>query len=163
MISRRQVLECGGTVVGASVLAGCLSGSEADGEFALERVVLSREDPDTHESYDDVSDERTLPIDEPFWVLVVVEYVPTGENGTASLEYTFRIETPDGSAWDPVRERSEQWDDVEPSDLLIIWEKFSTFPEDTPGEYEMRLAVEDQVEGERLRTDESFTLEGGDD
>ena len=166
MTSRRQVLRSGAVVFLAGALAGCLSDSEADseadGEFALERVVLSSEDPDTYDSYEDVPDERTFTVDEPFWVLVAVEYAPTDEDGAASLDYSFPIEAPDGSTLQPVRERSEQWEDVESNEVLIVWEKFSTFPEDQPGEYELRLAVKDQVEGQRLRTDEPFTLENGD-
>lgn len=161
MINRRHYLQTGAAVLGASVLAGCLSSTAEDGEFALERVVLSSEDPDRHDSYEDVPDKRVFRIDEPFWVLVVAEYVPTDDDGTASLDYTFQIERPDGSSWDPVRERHEEWENVEPTELLIVWEKFSTFPEDEPGEYEMRITVKDRIESHRLRTDESFTLEGG--
>jgi hypothetical protein len=100
-------------------------------------------------------------IDEPFWILIAVTHVPTDDGDAASLAYTFRTETPAGSTWDPVVEREEEWIEVAPSDVLIFWERFATYPEDPQGEYVMDVTVEDQVDGERLRTEESFELANG--
>lgn len=72
------------------------------------------------------------------------------------------MEAPDGTTWDPVVERSEQWEDVDGRDVLSVWERFVTYPEDSPGEYEISITVEDEFEGERLRTEETFRLESGD-
>lgn len=159
MIPRRHVLAGGATLLGTSVLAGCLSGSDTNGEFEIDRIAFSSENPENVDSYEDVEDVRTFVIDESFWVLVATAYVPTDDDGKASLAYTFRTDTPDGSTWEPVHERTEEWEDVEQTDVLIIWERFSTFPEDPPGEYEMRIAVESQVEEKRLRSNEIFELE----
>ena len=159
MITRRAVLVSGG-VAGPAVLAGCLSGTE-DREFAFDRVVVSDKNPGEYDSYRDVPEERTHRIEESLWVLVAVRNAPT-DDGTASLDYTFEVETPDGTTWDPVVERNERWEDVDGSDVLSVWENFATYPEDPPGEYEIAIAVEDAFEGERLRTNETFRLEGGD-
>lgn len=94
MISRRRVLVGGATLAGTSVLAGCLSGNGTDGDFQIERIAFSRKNPENVDSYEDVQDERTFTTDEQFWVLVATGYVPTDDEGRASLEYTFRTDTP---------------------------------------------------------------------
>ena len=160
MLARRTLLIGGGTI-GATVLAGCLSGS-SDGEFTFERVVVSDQDPGEYDSYRDVPEERTHQVEDSVWLLVAVGNLPTDDDGTASLEYTVQIAAPDGSTLDPVIERSEQWDDVEGSDVLSVWEGFATYPEDSTGEYEITVTVEDEFEGEQLRTEETFHLEEGD-
>lgn len=157
MTSRRDVLLGAVGLVGAGVLTGCLSGSE-NGEFAFERVVFTDEDPDRHDSYEDVPEDATYTAGETVWLLVVVEHVPVDETDTATLAYTFETETPDGTTWDPITEREESWENVESTDVLIIWEPFTTYEDDPPGEYEMTITVEDQAEGERLETTETFTL-----
>jgi len=161
MSTRRQMLTTGG-VVGAGLLAGCLPSSES-AAFGFERVVFSADSPENYDSYEDVTDTRTFSIDDPVWLLVAVESAPTADDGTATLEYTFQTDTPDGETWGPVVEREEDWEGVEASDVLIVWERFPTYPEDQPGEYEMTITVEDQVDGQRLRTAETFTLENGRD
>ena len=155
MITRRDALIGGASLVGAMTLAGCGLLS-TDGEFEFDTVAFTT----GLQAYDDYEKQpdRTYQIGETVWVLLAVRNPPIGDDGTASFEYTFSTETPDGSTWDPVREREETWEDVDEDEILIIWEDFPTYEEDDPGEYEMQITVEDQHEGKRLRTDERFTL-----
>ncbi|WP_340100115.1 hypothetical protein [Salinibaculum salinum] len=162
MMTRRSLITRGGAFVVTVGVAGCLSDSEDEsgGEFQFERVVFSDENPGKYDSYEAVPERTTFVVDDRLWLLVVVRNAPT-DDGTASLTYTFRTVTPGGTTWEPVVEREEEWENVEATDRLVVWERFSTYPEDTPGEYETEVTVEDIVGGEQLRTAETFELERG--
>jgi hypothetical protein len=43
----------------------------------------------------------------------------------------------------------------------VVWERFSTYPEDPPGEYEMRITVEETGGGPQLDRTATFELERG--
>lgn len=156
MVTRRHLLAGGAALACSATLAGC-TGTSSDGPFEFETVAFTDGQPEGYEEYDEQPD-NTYTIGETVWILVAVHNVPTDEDGAATLEYTFDVETPDGGSWDK-EDREERWEDVEPGNILIIWEGFSTFEEDPPGEYELTITVEEQAEGETIRTTETFTLE----
>lgn len=158
MATRRQLLLAGSALVAGTSLAGCSLLSSTDGEFDFDTVAFTTGENQDYDSYEE-QPESTYSAGETVWVLVALEYVPVDADGTATLEYTFETETPEGETWDPVQERDEQWEDVDEDEILIIWEGFSTFEDDVAGEYEMTITVEDQAEGQRLQTTETFTLE----
>ena len=157
MVTRRHLLAGGAAIAVSGTVAGCSGFSTEEGPFAFETVAFTAGQPEGYENYDEQSD-STYPIGETVWILVAVENVPVDDDGTATLEYTFDVETPDGESWDR-ENREEQWEDVDTTDVLIIWEGFATFEEDPPGEYELTITVEEQSMGETIRTTETFTLE----
>ena len=159
MITRRDLLTSGVSLVVTAGIAGCLSDGGGDGEFRFERVVFSDANPEEYDSYQDVPERTTFVIDDPVWLLVVVRSAPTDDDGTAALAYTFRTTTPDGTTWEPVVERTEEWENVERTDNLVVWERFSTYPEDPPGEYETEITVEDTGGDHRLDRTATFELE----
>jgi hypothetical protein len=161
MITRRFLLVRGGGLVATAGLAGCLSESGDGGEFRLDRVVFSDENPGEYDSYTDVPEVTTFVTGDHVWLLVAVRGAPTNDDGTAALAFTFRTVTPDGSTWDPVIEREEEWENVEETDSLLVWERFATYQEDPPGEYEMQITVEDAGGEQRLQQTETFELERG--
>ena len=158
MITRRLLLAYGGLVVSVGI-AGCLSDASGGGEFRFERVVFSDENPEAYDSYQDVPEQTTFVVDKHVWLLVAVGSVPTADDGTATLAYTFRTVTPDETTWEPVVEREEVWESVEDTGSLVVWERFPTYPEDSPGEYEMQITVEETAGGEQLNRTETFELE----
>lgn len=161
MVTRRRLLACSGGLVVTAAIAGCLSDSGDGGEFRFERVVFSDENPGEYDSYEGVPERTTFVVDEHVWLLVVVRSAPTNDDGTATLDYTFRTVTPDGTTWDTVVERQEEWENVQDDDRLVVWERFTTYPEDPPGEYEVQVTVADTGGGEQLRRTETFELEEG--
>lgn len=157
MVSRRTVVGYGGALVSGAVLPGCSMASES-GPFEFVTVLFTAEDPGSYDTYDEVPTERTFTAGDYVWTSVVVRNAPTDDE-TARLAYTFETTAPDGTTWDPVRERDEQWEDVESGDELVVWERFPTFEEDPVGEYEMAITVVDQVDGEQLQATETFELQ----
>lgn len=126
--------------------------------FEFETVVFTDGEPDWPDDYEEAAD-STYTVGDPVWILVTVQNVPTDSSGTATLQYTFEVETPDGQTWDPVHERTETWSRVGGDEILMIGQRFETFEDDTPGTYEMTITVKDQQEGRRLQTTEQFVLE----
>lgn len=158
MITRRRLLAGATVIVTSTALSGCSFGT--DGEFGFDRVTLSPENPEEYDDYEAVPDTRTYTIDDAFYLFIALEYVPTDDDDSASLDFSVTTATPTGTEWDPT-EWHEQWDDVDSSDVPSVWHRFETYPEDPPGDYEMEITVEDRTQGEALQTTESFTLEEG--
>lgn len=154
MPTRRAVIVGGGVAIGTVALAGCLS--DDDVEFSFEDVALIEGEPAGVGEYTEQPD-ATYGLGDDVWIYVEVVGAPTDDDGTARLEYTFETETPDGEEWEPV-EREEEWSDAD-GDLLMIGQSIETFEDDEPGDYDLTIIVDDQVDGERLTTTETFTLE----
>lgn len=126
-------------------------------EFEFDTVVFTESEPAGFDDYDENPD-ATYARGEPVWFYVSVANTPVDSAGTASLEYTFEVETPEGEQWDPI-ERTEEWERVRPDDILVVWDSFATYEGDPVGEYELTVTVEEQTHEERLRRTETFALE----
>ena len=125
--------------------------------FEFDSVVFTDGEPSGFEEYEKKPD-ATYERGEDVWLYLGVRNTPVDGAGTATLEYTFDVETPAGDRWDRIT-RTEEWERVQDDEILVIFEPFRTFEDDPPGEYEMTITVEDQAHDNRLETAETFTLE----
>lgn len=156
MVSRRRFLIGGGAVVGTATVAGCGGLLSDDGEFEFREVVFTDGEPAGYDEYDR-QPESTYERGANVWVYLEVDYAPTDEDGTADLTFTFEVDTPDGETWQPV-EREESWEDAEDS-VLMYAQEFRTGADDEPGDYDMTITADDQVDGKQITATETFTLE----
>ena len=136
---------------------------EISGAFTLERfefdsVVFTANEPEGVREYEEQPDATYAPGD-TVWLYVSVKNVPVDSAGTATLHYTFDVETPEGDTWESVPEREESWDRVRDAEILIIWEGFTTYEDDPTGEYELTITVDDQADGQQITTTKTFVLE----
>lgn len=125
--------------------------------FEFDTVVFTDGEPSGFDEYEEKPD-ATYDRGEAVWLYLGVRNTPVDGAGTATLEYTFDVETPAGDRWDRIT-RTEEWERVQDDEILVIFEPFATYEDDPSGEYKMTITVEDQAHGNRLETIETFTLE----
>lgn len=155
--------ESGGYTLSATVTdVGSGATAEVSSEFSLERFefdsfVFTDEEPTGFEEYTERPD-RTYAPGETVWVYLGVRNVPVDSAGTATLNYTFDVESPDGASWGPDHEREVSWNQVSEDEILVIWDGLSTVPDDPAGSYKLTVTVEEQVNYRRVERTEAFYL-----
>ena len=125
--------------------------------FEIESVVFTDGEPEDFAEQEAKAD-ATYAAGEEVWFYVDVGNAPTDDSGKAVLDYTFEVETPDGTTWDPIQ-RTERWNRVEKDDILQYATALHTYEDDQSGTYELSITVEDKVDGLETGTTATFALD----
>lgn len=126
-------------------------------KFQLHTLVFTDGEPADVDEYDENPD-ATYARGETVWVYAELWDPPVDDSGKVILDIAFQVDRPDGQSWERIEE-TQRWERIGPDDALIFWEGLDTYEDDPAGEYTLTLTLEDQLEGKRLRTTETFTLE----
>lgn len=125
-------------------------------QFEFETIVFTDGEPSFDEY--DRQPNRTYARGEDVWVYTEVVNAPVDSSGLARLAYQFEVETPAGDTWQ-IDETIEEWERVQPDDILVYSKAFQTYADDPAGEYTMTISVIDRTERKQIRTTESFRLD----
>lgn len=95
--------------------------------------------------------------DENVYVVPQVLGAPVDTNGDATIEVTFNVENPGGDTWEPIVD-SYTFEDAGYR-VLMPTREYDTFDEDPVGEYEITVAIEEQITGEQYTDSMTATFE----